>query len=222
LRWRRWRNTSKPATFTAQEIDMPRFDGEYPATTQNKPQSAVSRPVKVPPHPTPKISPDAVLALPEGQEKAHGRHPLKSCRSFTPRLRGNSDWNVVLQSENLIIPWNRFEYPGRKNGMVEAFGGAAKWTTMRGWQRTGNAPAWALRIYARLIEDRLIKHHEVLDRLRAEILRVEALPPRAKGFCVVTNGADKRGSGGRNRKHLGGSASVDGAANPAGLVAREE
>ena len=52
---------------------MPRFDGEYPATTQNKPQRAVSRPVKVPPHPTPEISPDAVLDKPEGQETACGR-----------------------------------------------------------------------------------------------------------------------------------------------------
>ena len=187
---------------------MPRFDGECPVTTRNKPKSAVSRPVKLPPHPTTQIEPQAAVALPEGQERACQRHPLKSCRSFTPRLRRNADGNVVIQSENLIIPWHRFEYPGRKNGLLEAFGGGVGWERMRSWQKTGKAPVWALRVYERLIEDRLAKHHEVLAMLRAEIRRQETALPQAVGFATVgPSGKDKRGSGGRNRKHLGGTAS---------------
>ena len=187
---------------------MPRFDGECPVTTRNKPKPAVSRPVKLPPHPTPQIEPQAAVALPEGQERACQRHPLKSGRTFTPSLRSGTDHNIVLQSENLIIPWHRFEFPGRKNGLVEAFGGGVKWTTMRGWQKTGKAPIWALRVYEQLIQDRMAKCGDVLVMLRAEIDRLETAPPKAVGFATVgPSGTDKRGSGGRNRKHLGGTAS---------------
>ena len=203
---------------------MPRFDGEYPVTTRNKPKSAVARPVKLPPHPTPQIEPQAAVASPEGQERACQRHPLKSGRSFTPSLRSGTDHNIVLRSENLIIPWHRFEYPGRKNGLVEAFGGGVKWTTMRGWQKNGKAPVWALRVYERLIEDRMIKCAEGLAQLRAEIHRLETALPKSSGFAMVgPNGTDKRGSGGRNRKHLGGTASkVAPSANPTDLPAAAE